>query len=186
MALGRELRRRFGDEQVFRDKEDIGGGASWKQQLLHEIDCDCALLVLMGKGWVDVRDSQGRRRLDNPDDGLHLEICDGIKDGAAIIPVLLENAQMPDESELPPDLRKLADFNAIKLRDGDWERDVDTICRTLVRAGFREIDSSGRAPAPHVETTVTPPAAKKGIWAKSIIAVCSLFAFAALAAEDRG
>jgi hypothetical protein len=64
-ALGRELRRRFGDEQVFRDKEDIGGGATWKQLLLHEIDRDSALLVLMGKGWADVRDSQGRGRLDS-------------------------------------------------------------------------------------------------------------------------
>src|SRR5512134_2402875 len=88
-ALGRELRRRFGDDQVFRDKEDIRGGAAWKQQLLHEIDRDCALLVLMGKDWADTRDNQGGRRLDNPDDGLRLEISDGIKDGAAIIPVLL-------------------------------------------------------------------------------------------------
>ena len=69
-ALGRELRRRFGDEQEYRDKEDIGGGATWKQLLLHEIDRDSALLVLMGKGWADVRDSQGRRRLDSADDGL--------------------------------------------------------------------------------------------------------------------
>ena len=47
-ALGRELRRHFGDEQIFRDKEDIAGGVSWKQQLLHEIDKDSALLVLIG------------------------------------------------------------------------------------------------------------------------------------------
>jgi len=33
-ALGRELRRFFGDEHVFRDKEDITGGVSWRQHAL--------------------------------------------------------------------------------------------------------------------------------------------------------
>lgn len=186
-ALGRELRRRFGDDQVFRDKEDIRGGAAWKQQLLHEIDRDCALLVLMGKDWADTRDNQGGRRLDNPDDGLRLEISDGIKDGAAIIPVLLENAQMPDVNELPPDLRRLADFNAVKLRDSDWERDVDTICRTLVRAGFREVEPAApaAAPAPRVEPAVVHPPVSTGIGIKSIIGgILLLFAFAALASDD--
>ena len=31
-ALGRELRSYFGDEQVFRDKEDVGGGIHWRQE----------------------------------------------------------------------------------------------------------------------------------------------------------
>src|SRR6187401_1898734 len=85
-ALGRELRRHFGDEQIFRDKEDIAGGASWKQQLLHDIDKDSALLVLIGRDWAELKDSRGRRRLDNPADGVRLELNDAIKDGAAIIP----------------------------------------------------------------------------------------------------
>ncbi len=184
-ALYRELRRRFGDEQVFRDKEDIGGGAAWKQQLLHEIDRDSALLVLMGREWADIRDGQGRRRLDNPDDGLRLEISDGIKDGAAIIPVLLENAEMPDESELPPDLRRLADFNALKLRDSDWERDIDLICRTLVRAGFRELEPAAAPQLRHpLEPVASAPARKKGFVVMAVIAgLLLLCAYLALASD---
>ena len=30
-ALGRELRAVFGEDLVFRDKENIGGGVSWKR-----------------------------------------------------------------------------------------------------------------------------------------------------------
>jgi hypothetical protein len=37
-AVGRDLRRRFGGEQVFRDKEDGAGGVSWGQEVLHAID----------------------------------------------------------------------------------------------------------------------------------------------------
>jgi hypothetical protein len=39
-ALGRDLRRLFGGEQVFRDKEDGGGGVSWGQEVLRAIDRD--------------------------------------------------------------------------------------------------------------------------------------------------
>jgi hypothetical protein len=96
-ALGRELRSHFGDEQVFRDKEDVGGGVAWRQEVLHEIDRNSVLLVLIEKDWANAKDAQGRRRLDNTDDPLRLEITDGLKEGAVILPILLENAQMPDE-----------------------------------------------------------------------------------------
>src|SRR5687768_909684 len=130
-SLGRELRRHFGDEQVFRDKEDIAGGVSWRQHVLREIDRDSALLVLIGREWSATRDAQGKRRLDNPDDPIRLEIADGIRDGATVIPVLLENAQMPAASELPSDLAPLAEINALKLRDGDWDADIAKIIKTL-------------------------------------------------------
>ena len=178
-ALGRELRSRFGDDQIFRDKEDIAGGASWKQQLLHEIDKDSALLVLIGRDWANVKDGQGRRRLENPSDGVHLEISDGLKDGAAIIPVLLENAQMPDETELPPELQGLAEFSALKLRDGDWQHDVEIICRTLERGGFRSIASV--APEPQSKHTAPAPAAKTAVGLKGIVgATLVVLTFAAL------
>ena len=183
-ALGRELRRHFGDEQIFRDKEDIAGGASWKQQLLHDIDKDSALLVLIGRDWAELKDSRGRRRLDNPADGVRLELNDAIKDGAAIIPVLLENAQMPDERELPPELVSLVDFNALKLRDGDWQHDVDTICRTLERVGFKPLGSPHQ-PAQRDETVPAPLPGKISL--KAVVgATLVLLALAALGFGDLG
>jgi hypothetical protein len=140
-ALGRDLRRLFGDERVFRDKEDVGGGVSWRKEVLREIDRDCALLVLIGREWANAKDAHGKRRLDNSDDPLRLEIADGLRDGATILPILLENAEMPSEEELPPELRPLAEYNALKLRDGDWQYDLDNIRRTLQKAGFKPVNS---------------------------------------------
>ena len=114
-ARGRELRRHFGDDRIFRDKEDIGGGASWKRRVLDEINGESALLILIGRDWATVTDAQGRRRLDNPDDPLRMEIADGLKDGAAILPILLENAEMPADTELPDDLRSITEHNALRL-----------------------------------------------------------------------
>ena len=140
-ALGRDLRRHFGDEQVFRDKEDVGGGVSWRQEVLHEIDKGSVLLVLIGTDWANAKDVHGKRRLDNRDDPLHLEIADGLTDGATILPILLENARMPSEEELPPELRPLAGIRVLNLRDGDWHYDLDKICKTLERIGFKPATS---------------------------------------------
>jgi hypothetical protein len=141
-ALGRELRRHFGDDRIFRDKEDIGGGASWKRRVLDEINGESALLILIGRDWATVTDAQGRRRLDNPDDPLRMEIADGLKDGAAILPILLENAEMPADTELPEDLRSITEHNALRLRDSDWPYDLTNICRTLEKAGFHPVASA--------------------------------------------
>jgi hypothetical protein len=181
-ALGRELRRHFGDEQIFRDKENVGGGVAWKRQVLHEIDKDSALLVLIGPEWVNIKDAQGRRRLDDSDDAVRLEIADGIRDGAAILPVLLENAQMPNESELPSDLRPLADFNAMKLRDGDWAHDLANILRTLEKSGFKPV---GTPLAMASEAQRAAPVAMKGFGAKIILcAIFTLWGFAGLIIGD--
>lgn len=161
--LSRELRRRFGESQVFRDKESIEGGVSWRQHVLNEIDSDSVLLVLMGKDWSNARDARGNRRLDNRDDPVRLEIADAVHDGAAIIPLLLEDAQMPAASELPQDLAPLAELNALKLRDGDWEADVTKIVQRLEKLGAMRI-------APDASPVSTKRGAK-AIWSLVIVAL---------------
>ena len=144
-SLGRELRTLFGDEQVFRDKEDIAGGVSWKQHVLDEIDHGSALLVLIGRNWASALDAHGQRRLDNSDDPIRLEIADALRDGAVVIPVLLENAEMPEAAELPEEIRELSDLNALRLRDGDWQHDIDKIHAVLEASGFRAADAASKS-----------------------------------------
>jgi hypothetical protein len=143
-GLGRDLRRRFGEEHVFRDRENIRGGAVWRQQVLEEIGADSVILVLIGHNWLEMA-SGGQRRLDDPADSVRMEIVDGIRDGALIIPVLLDNAAMPKRERLPPEIQQLCEVNALNLRDGDWQYDVDSICATLERAGFAPAQRPSRA-----------------------------------------
>jgi len=87
-ALGRELRRHFGMNRYSATRKISAGGRVLEAAVLHEIDRDAALLVLISAGWANIKDSQGVRRLDSSDDPIRLEIADGIHDGASIIPVL--------------------------------------------------------------------------------------------------
>ena len=140
--LGSDLRNHFGEENVFRDKEDIGGGVSWRKEVLNTIAKNSALLVIIGKDWANATDKHGTRRLDNADDPLRLEITAALNEAAFIIPILLENADMPGEEELPSELQPLAGINALKLRDYDWKSDLDRICKTLEKVGFGSVTSA--------------------------------------------
>jgi hypothetical protein len=154
-ALGRELRRFFGDEHVFRDKEDITGGVSWRQHVLQAIEGDSALLVLISKNWTHTSHSRGGRRLDDSTDPVRLEIADAIKEEAAVIPILLEGAEMPGEAELPAEIRSLAELNALRLRDGDWSHDISKILGTLEKVGFKARQAAA-ADSPRTAGLVKP------------------------------
>lgn len=140
-ALARDLRERFGKESVFRDKEDIEGGAKWLQNVEQQISDRSTLLVLIGKTWLDQRDTAGNRRIDNPTDIVRKEITLGLEKGANVIPVLLEDARMPQWEELPEPLKPLADYNAVQLRDGDWEHDLQRMTRAIEQKGFKRKSS---------------------------------------------
>ena len=62
--------------------------------------CDI-LLVLIGKQWVRMTDTLGRRRLDNPEDFVLLEVKAGLERNIRVIPVLVGGATMPNSQELP-------------------------------------------------------------------------------------
>lgn len=179
-SLARDLRRHFGEEQIFRDKEDVEGGISWRKKVLDEIDRNVAVLILFSKEWVNVRDENGQRRIDNPDDPLRLEIADAIKDSAKIIPILLENAQMPSAQELPEELRPIAEINALKLRDAEWQFDLDRICKTLEAIGFHPVATPQPAPGPH------PAPTPRGKWnIKAVTALgLALLTLVMLASEE--
>jgi hypothetical protein len=184
-ALGRELRRHFGEEQVFRDKEDIAGGEAWKQKVLAAIDRDSALLVLIGREWT-ASGSSGQRRIDDPHDPIRMELHDGLRDGATIIPVLLENAVMPTADELPPDLARLADYNALKLHDTDWQYNLQRIITTLEKAGFTPVAGAGPGGVTSDAPATAPPPPPPGRWnTKAVVAAALvLLTLAGLGAGD--
>src|SRR5436190_9290959 len=67
----------FPREQLFIDVDSIPPGRDFVRVLEEQVaQCD-VLLAVIGKGWIDARDEQGVRRLDNPDDFVRIEIESG-------------------------------------------------------------------------------------------------------------
>ena len=123
---------RFGKEPVFKDVDSIPYGVDFKEKLDEKVEeCD-VLLAIIGDHWLDASDSTGRKRLENPDDFVRIEIESALAKGIRVIPLLVRGAQMPAEASLPASLRKLAYKNGIPVRpDPDFHRDMDRLIEAL-------------------------------------------------------
>ncbi len=123
----------LGARNVFKDMEDIPAGSDFRQVLnAHLIDCP-VILVIIGRTWASVTDAAGKRRLDNPDDFVRIEVETALAQANKIvIPVLVDNATLPTADELPASLRDLPYRNAVNLRnDPDFSHDFETLLAQL-------------------------------------------------------
>jgi hypothetical protein len=131
------LTARFGDESVFIDVDKIDPGIDFKRAINQGVSrCD-ALIAVIGRQWLTIEDSAGRRRLDSPDDYVRLEIEAALRRGVRVIPTLVEGAEMPASTELPPSMAELASRNSSELGDGTrWRDDVRRLIAALDRIEY--------------------------------------------------
>jgi hypothetical protein len=124
--LADDLGRRFGAHEVFRDVEDIASGEDFVARLDKALrDCR-VLLAVIGKTWLTAS-ANGRRRLDDPNDFVRLEISHALAAGVRVIPVLVEGARIPPERDLPEPLKPLARRQAHELSESRWDYDVERL-----------------------------------------------------------
>lgn len=121
---------RFGRDRVFRDINAIEPGADFVAAIENEVASCEVVLVVIGRQWLGCA-SDGRRRLDNPNDYVRLEIVSALAANIHVIPVLVEGASMPREHELSDDLKPLARRQALEVSETRWEFDVGRLIDTL-------------------------------------------------------
>ena len=126
------LKMRLGDNRLFKDVDSIPLGGDFRKAIFQSVGSCRVLLAVIGSDWLKTVDEQGTRRIDDPDDYVHLEIAAAIDRGIPVIPVLVANSQMPREHDLPKNLRDLAYRNAALVRpDPDFRGDIDRLSRQL-------------------------------------------------------
>ena len=139
-----DLSRRYSDEHVFRDIE-IPPGADFGEYITGLVDKCNVVLAIIGPGWLDARNREGERRIDNPEDWVRLEIERALaRDGVEVIPVLVDGARLPPREELPESLLALRRRNAFELSDRRWDYDVEPARQAPRRAAA----GHERAPRP--------------------------------------
>lgn len=127
------VRDRFGEERVFKDIDSIDLGDDFVEKINESVASAAVLLVLIGQRWLSVADDDNRRRLDDPDDFVRLEIEAGLTSDVLVIPVLVDDARMPDADLLPDSLTKLTRRQALKLTPDRFESDVYRLLTRLER-----------------------------------------------------
>lgn len=153
-----DLSERFGEDQVFRDRE-IPPGTDFVNHLEAHLAKAEVVLVVIGRGWLDARDAGGERRLDSTEDWVRREIECALKADVAVVPVVVGGAKMPAAAQLPASIAALSRRQAFELSDKRWSRDLDELAQRLVqlaprlrRERPRELRPRPPAPVPQAPT----------------------------------
>jgi hypothetical protein len=121
----------FGDDSVIMDVESVPLGIDYVDHISQQIGHCAAVVVMIGRQWLTITDKRGCRRLDDREDLVRMEIAAALKQKVPVIPVLVQNAAMPDREDLPDDIRLLARRNGIALRHDQWREGVDRLLKDL-------------------------------------------------------
>jgi hypothetical protein len=114
----------FGPDWVFMDVQSIDKGESFETRIKRTITgCD-VVLALVGPRWA-------AERLSDPDDFVRLELSVARDLETPVIPVLVDDAPLPQASALPEPLAWFPGLQAADLHHKEFDQDVSTLIAQL-------------------------------------------------------
>src|SRR5215475_10444289 len=150
--LDRELAERFGPGAVFRASRSIRPGDDFVRAILENLRLCRVLLAVIGPEWL----ASGRRGHDqqgDEPDWVHREIAEALTLGIRVIPILVEDARMPSEADLPADIAALARCQYLRLHHRNIDNDIGRVVDELGRL-VPELRTDRRRPREVAETEV--------------------------------
>jgi tetratricopeptide (TPR) repeat protein len=129
--LADHLLKRFGADRLFLDIETIEPGSDFVQVLQRSLKETAAVLVVIGRRWVDIPDAAGRRRLDDPADFVRQEVEAALGRDIPVVPVLVQGARLPRAEDLPAPLVPLVTRQAATLDHDEFHADAERLCDRL-------------------------------------------------------
>ena len=130
--LFKRLSSHFGKNRVFYDVDSIPEGVEFPR-FIDEKLTECAVVVaVIGSRWLNAGIEDGRRRLEDPNDFVRIEIESALRSRTQVVPLLIENVDMPNPKLLPSSIQKLVELNAAKIpTEGDFDEHVNRLVRRL-------------------------------------------------------
>ena len=123
----------LGAENVFLDVTNIEPGRDFIQEIEDVVGSCDVLLALIGRDWLAGSSEKGTRRIDGTRDLIHVEVATALKRNIRVIPILIDGAILPEETDLPQDLAPLARRNARQVTFESFHSDIDSFIRVLER-----------------------------------------------------
>jgi len=152
---------RFGAGSAFMDVDGIDPGLDFVEVLNAHLASCKAMVAIIGPEWLNAKDARGRRRLDDPNDFVRLEIATALARNIRVIPVLVDGASAPATEDLPPDLQPLARRQAVSISHERFSQDIQPLVAAIQRAVEREPDV--QAPRPAAPRAAAPSGAGGGV-----------------------
>ena len=153
------LAERYGRAQVFKDVDSLQPGDDFVAVIEKAVASCSVLLALIGDEWLTVVDHTGRRRIDDPNDFVRIEIEAALSRGVTVIPILVDGAQMPQPNEVPETLRPLVRRQALELSPARFDFDFSQLLAVLeriVRPADGAPETTTRSTAAHAQPVERP------------------------------
>ena len=125
------LARELGTKSLFMDVDAIPLGSNFVKVLREEVGRCQVLLALIGPRWLEARDEHGRRRLDDPNDFVRVEIATALARDIAVIPILFDGAPVPGVAQLPDNLKELSVRSGLQVHHASFHADMDKLIGAL-------------------------------------------------------
>jgi hypothetical protein len=168
-----DLTAHFGRDAVFMDVAGIKKGMDFRRIIDEHVTSCGVLLVIIGKRWLSVTDGKGKRRLDDANDFVRLETAAALSRDIPVVPVLVQDAVMPTEQDLPDVLKNLAFRNGTELTHARWDSDVKLLIEDL-RPYLETPAPAALAPQPATVRPMPPGSGRltsRALWAAAATAV---------------
>jgi hypothetical protein len=120
----------IGTGNIFKDVDNIAPGGDFPVVLDEQLRLTTVMLMVIGQNWL--QDENGTKRLNNPTDWVRIEIETALQRNMLLIPVLVDNAQLPKPEDLPVTVRGLVYKQTLPLRhDPDFRDDVQKLIKAI-------------------------------------------------------
>jgi len=127
----------FGKDHVFKDVDSLLPGALFRDTIAQIIPQSTAEIVIIGPDWLTVTDEHGRRRLDDSNDLVLLEVEMGLRNRLPMLVLLVNGLEALPIADLPGSLQGLADAQTFVIRNNaDFSSDVQMVINAIVSLGL--------------------------------------------------
>ncbi|WP_067654777.1 toll/interleukin-1 receptor domain-containing protein [Nocardia harenae] len=142
--ISRQMAERFGRDNIFRDDDSLGLGTLYARRIRKALEQADLLVAVIGPHWLDAADAAGNRRIDDRDDWVRLELATAYRRETPVIPVLLDDTELPAADRLPTDISDLGRSQFWRIRQRTMDSDIDDLIDRMVP----DFGQAAAAPAP--------------------------------------
>lgn len=131
-VLYRELKGRFGAENVFYDCDTLRPGMQFPDEIRSQLTGPAgAFIAVIGPKWLQILNARRQVRGDDSGDYVVQEIELARRNGWTLIPVLVNDTPLPDPNRLPRSIRVFHNYQVAHLRQTSLDEDVDELVACL-------------------------------------------------------
>jgi TIR domain-containing protein len=129
--IANALTQHLGKSAVFRDVGAIPDGATFRDRILTSLSGADLVVSVISERWMGESHEGKQSRLHDNGDFVRLELEFALKNRIPVLPILIDDIRMPDSELFPDSLQQLSFFQAPRVRDSDFEQDIERLITTI-------------------------------------------------------